>query len=57
MTCPKCKGEGIIYNPEWDHYFDRASDTIPDNQICEQEANRLADRYIQCPECQGTGEK
>ena len=56
MTCPNCKGEGKIYNPKWDYYFDRASDTIPDNEICEREANRHAPKYIECPDCHGAGE-
>ncbi|MCI7261328.1 MAG: hypothetical protein MR482_07995, partial [Selenomonadales bacterium] len=39
-------------------FFNRASDTIPDNQICEQKADRHAPKYIEeCPNCHGSGEK
>lgn len=57
MKCTNCKGEEKLWNPEWDYWFDKASDNIPDNDLCAQKADKLAPKYKICPQCNGTGEK
>ena len=55
MNCPKCNGEGRIYNQDWDNEFERVFPNAPSGDIACRMADRKYKKYIVCQDCNGTG--
>ena len=55
MNCPKCNGEGRIYNQDWDKEFERVFPNAPSGDIACRMADRKYPKYVTCQYCNGTG--